>query len=67
MAVSQDHPAGMYGPGDPSGIPSDEAVQKALEIAPRGAFALSVLVVAMLLAAWLAIYFAIFLPRGIVG
>lgn len=45
----------------------DRALEEALEQAPRGAFALAGAAVALLIIAWLAIYFFIFLPRGQVG
>jgi len=38
-----------------------------LEPVPSGAFALAGLAVGLLVAAWLAIYFFAFLPRGPVG
>jgi hypothetical protein len=45
----------------------ERALEEALEQAPRGAFALAGAAVALLILAWLAIYFFIFLPRGQVG
>ena len=47
----------------------DEAapLARALQEAPRGAFALAGLSVGLLLICWLAIYLFVFLPRGQVG
>lgn len=44
-----------------------EALDDALKQTPRGALALAGLTTALLLAAWLAIYVFVFLPRGSVG
>lgn len=46
---------------------NDPALQKALAPVPSGAFALAGAAVVLLLAAWLFVYFAIFIPRGPVG
>lgn len=46
---------------------SEEALEAALKETPRGAFALAGLTVGLLMAAWLAIYLLVFLPRGSVG
>ena len=46
---------------------SEEELQKALKQTPRGAFALAGLTTALLMLAWFAIYFFIFIPRGTVG
>jgi hypothetical protein len=46
----------------------DEAqLERTLKLVPRGALALAGLTVGLLMLAWLAIYFLIFLPRGMVG
>ena len=46
----------------------DEAqLDRALGLVPRGAMALAGLTVGLLMLAWLAIYFLIFLRRGMVG
>lgn len=42
-------------------------LEAALRETPRGAFALAAIAVGLLLAAWLAIYVFVFLPRGVVG
>ena len=44
-----------------------EALEAALRQTPRGAFALAGVTVALLMAAWLAIYLFVFLPRGSIG
>ncbi len=41
-----------------------EAIDAALKDTPRGAFALAGITVGLLVLAWLAIYFLVFLPRG---
>jgi hypothetical protein len=46
---------------------SEEAVETALAITPRGAFVLAALLLGMMLAGWLVFYFLLFLPRGSVG
>jgi hypothetical protein len=46
---------------------SDEDLERVMREVPRGAFALAGLAVGALLAAWLLIYFLVFLPRGMVG
>jgi len=43
---------------------SPEAIDAALKQTPRGAFVLAGITVGLLMAAWLAIYFFVFLPRG---
>jgi cobalamin synthase len=45
----------------------DEALARVMRDVPRGALALSVLTVGLLLIAWLLIYALIFLPRGMVS
>ena len=47
--------------------PTAEALEQALRQTPRGAFAVAGLAVGLLMAAWLAIYLFVFLPRGTVG
>ena len=46
---------------------TEQALDEALKETPRGAFALAGITVALLMAAWLAIYLFVFLPRGSVG
>ena len=45
----------------------DEALTRVMRDVPRGALALSVLTVGLLLVAWLLIYGLVFLPRGMVS
>ena len=55
-------------PDDVRGPAEDERLlAEALRKAPRGAMALAGAAVGLLLAAWLIIYFFVFLPRGMVG
>lgn len=42
-------------------------IEEVLRDVPRGALALGGVAVLLLLAAWLAVYFLVFLPRGTVG
>lgn len=42
-------------------------IDAALKETPRGAFALAGITVGLLMLAWLAVYFFVFLPRGSVG
>lgn len=51
---------------DDDGLAPD-AIEGALKRATSGAFALAGLSVGLLMLAWLAIYFFVFLPRGSVG
>jgi len=51
---------------DDDGLDSD-TLEQALNQTPRGAFAVAGLAVGLLMAAWLAIYLFVFLPRGTVG
>jgi len=53
-------------PQDDDGLSQDQ-VNRALRDTPKGAFALAGLTVGLLIAAWVAIYFFVFLPRGSVG
>jgi len=47
--------------------PSEEELEKVMREVPRGALALAVLTVGMLLVGWLLVYALIFLPRGMVS
>ncbi len=47
--------------------PSDAALADALAQVPRGALALAGTALGLVLAAWLLVYVAIYLPRGMVG
>lgn len=44
-----------------------ERLEEALEGGPRGAVAVSLIAVALLMIGWLGMYFLVFLPRGTVG
>lgn len=44
-----------------------DKLESALRQTPRGAFALAGLTVGLLMAAWIAVYLFVFLPRGQVG
>ena len=44
-----------------------ERLERALAVAPRGAFALAGTAVLLLLLIWFLIYFFVFVPRGVVG
>ena len=44
-----------------------QAIEAALDEAPRGALAVSGIAVGLLVACWLIIYIFVFLPRGTVG
>ena len=54
------------GSEDADGL-SAERLDQALRQTPKGAFAVAGVAVGLLLAAWLAIYLFVFLPRGQVG
>jgi hypothetical protein len=51
--------------------PSDseelERLEVALEGGPKGAVAVSLIAVGLLMVGWLGIYFLVFLPRGTIG
>lgn len=44
-----------------------ERLEAAMDASPRGAVAVSLVSVALLLIGWLGMYFLVFLPRGTVG
>ena len=44
-----------------------QKLEVALEGGPRGAVAVSLIAVALLMVGWLGMYFLVFLPRGTVG
>jgi hypothetical protein len=44
-----------------------EKLEAALEGGPKGAVAVSLIAVGLLMVGWLGIYFLVFLPRGMVG
>ncbi len=64
----------MANPSYPEGLhdyPSDaEEIQRleaAMDETPKGALAISLIAVGLLLVGWLGLYFLVFLPRGSVG
>jgi hypothetical protein len=44
-----------------------ERLERALSVAPRGAFALAGTTLLLLLIGWFLFYFLVFIPRGVVG
>lgn len=62
---------GLHGSSDRGtdflALPEEERLRIALREAPRGAFALGLLSVTLLIVGWLLIYFLAFIPRGTVG
>jgi hypothetical protein len=62
--VTGDSPPGA--PDDDDGL-SRDALDAALADVPKGALALAGLTVGLLVLAYFAIYFLVFLPRGTVG
>lgn len=44
-----------------------ERLERAMDDSPKGAVAVSLIAVALLLIGWLGMYFLVFLPRGTVG
>ena len=44
-----------------------DRLEAALEGGPKGAVAVSLIAVALLMVGWLGIYFLVFIPRGTVG
>ena len=44
-----------------------ERLERAMDESPKGAVAVSLIAVALLLVGWLGMYFLVFLPRGPVG
>jgi hypothetical protein len=61
---TQDHPSAPRREPDAFDPASDEAIEKVLTIVPRGALALGMVLLGVMLAGWLAFYFLLFLPRG---
>jgi hypothetical protein len=45
----------------------DALLEQAMQEVPRGALAVSLVAVALLMIGWFLLYFAVFLPRGSVG
>lgn len=66
MALRSDLQPGA-GPDLHGEEPLDPALADAMAQVPRGAVALAGVALALVLAAWLLVYFAFYLPRGTVG
>ncbi len=63
----RDEPSAADRVEDTSDPASAAALEAALRVVPRGAFALAGIALAILIACWLIVYFLVFLPRGAVG
>jgi Cytochrome c oxidase subunit IIa family len=61
MAIYGESSAANRSVADPV---TEADLERVLTEVPRGALALCIIAVALLLACWLAIYFGVFLPRG---
>jgi hypothetical protein len=64
LVPTQEHPS--IGRGQPT-ISERAEDDEALAMAPRGAFVVAALGLAIMLAGWVAFYFLLFLPRGVIG
>jgi hypothetical protein len=53
--------------GSPRSSMERDALMKAIEHGPRGAFLVAGIATALLFLGWLAFYFFLFLPRGSIG
>lgn len=45
----------------------EEALRQVMDVVPRGALALSGLLLFAIIIGWLAIYWLVFVPRGLIG
>ena len=61
--MSADRPTPQTSAGGPDPT-KDEDLERVLKTVPQGAFALAGLTVGLLVLAYLALYFLVFLPRG---
>ena len=59
------YPAGRHDCG--SDAEELELLERVMHDTPKGAIAVSLIAVALLLIGWLGMYFLVFLPRGTVG
>jgi hypothetical protein len=59
------YPAGLH--DHASDAEEIERLEAAMDEAPRGALAVSLIATGLLLVGWLGLYFLVFLPRGSVG
>lgn len=57
-------PSAAARPQDVADDVGEDDLERVLKDVPRGALALSVIAVAILLLLWLALYIGVFLPRG---
>jgi hypothetical protein len=62
-----DQPSAERRPEELSNAVTEADLAKVLEIVPKGALALAGGALGLLMLAWLAVYFLVFLPRGPVG
>jgi asparagine N-glycosylation enzyme membrane subunit Stt3 len=54
--------------GEEGSSPADEAqLEEVLKTVPKGALTLAGIALGLLMLAWLAVYFFVFLPRGPIG
>jgi hypothetical protein len=65
--VTESHHSAAASPEHVAAPISADAAAEALKDGPKGALLVAGIAVALLLAAWLAFYFLLFLPRGAVG
>lgn len=63
---AQDRPSATRRQADPSDLAASESLDNVLAIVPRGALALAAILLSIMVAGWLAFYFLLFLPRGVV-
>ena len=63
--AEQSYPRGSH--DHPSDAEEFERLENAMDETPRGALAVSLIAVGLLLIGWLGLYFLVFLPRGSVG
>jgi hypothetical protein len=63
----QNHPSTARRNPDFPDPARDEALEEVLAIVPRGALAISAILLGIMLVGWLAFYFFLFLPRGVIG
>jgi hypothetical protein len=61
---SSDRSSQLPSAGTPSDPATDTELEAVLQIVPTGALALAGVALSLLVLAWLAIYFFVFLPRG---
>jgi len=62
-----DEPSAAQRPENVSDSVDEQALERVLEVVPRGTIALAGPLVILLVVGWLLVYFLVFLPRGVVG